>query len=175
MCVAWIRNGIERGHRIPPHQGENDGPTQPYPTACRAGRGSDRALLPHRRCLRPPQPRARSYESMKCLSDSEVIALTLFQQLQGVECHARSCATHRGSSRTCSPGGGASSFLVSSDGEEAQALFGAPQAADPLRDDRRPGAARSTGTCPRRLSDPGRSTGCWTPPWSPRSCGSRRA
>ena len=25
-------------------------------------------------------------------------------ELQGVESHARSCATHRGSSRTCSPG-----------------------------------------------------------------------
>jgi hypothetical protein len=30
-------------------------------------------------------PRARSYESIKRLSDSEVIALALFQQLPGVE------------------------------------------------------------------------------------------
>ena len=30
-------------------------------------------------------PRARSYESIKRLSDSEVIALALFQQLRGVE------------------------------------------------------------------------------------------
>src|ERR671939_1183203 len=30
-------------------------------------------------------PRARRYESIKRLSDSEIIALTLFQQLRGVE------------------------------------------------------------------------------------------
>jgi hypothetical protein len=30
-------------------------------------------------------PRARSYESIKRLSDSEVIALALFQQLRGIE------------------------------------------------------------------------------------------
>ena len=32
-----------------------------------------------------PNPRARCYESLKRLSDSEVIALALFQQLRGVE------------------------------------------------------------------------------------------
>src|ERR687893_2544700 len=32
-----------------------------------------------------PNHRARSYESIKRLSDSEVIALALFQQLRGVE------------------------------------------------------------------------------------------
>ena len=47
---------------------------------------------------------ARRYESLKRLSDSEVIALALFQQLRGVESSALSCATPRGSSRTCSPG-----------------------------------------------------------------------
>jgi hypothetical protein len=33
----------------------------------------------------PLNPRARCYESLKRLSDSEVIALALFQQLRGVE------------------------------------------------------------------------------------------
>src|SRR5215208_4710956 len=32
-------------------------------------------------------PHARRYESLKRLSDSEVIALALFQQLRGVECY----------------------------------------------------------------------------------------
>jgi hypothetical protein len=42
--------------------------------------------LPYRRCLRPSQPPCpRSYESIKRLSDSEVIALALFQQLRGVQ------------------------------------------------------------------------------------------
>ena len=50
-------------------------------------------------------PRARSYESIKRLSDSEVIALALFQQLRGVESErSLSWATPRGSSPTCSPG-----------------------------------------------------------------------
>jgi hypothetical protein len=46
-------------------------------------------------------PRARSYESIKRLSDSEVIALALFQQLRGVERNALSCGMPSGSSRTC--------------------------------------------------------------------------
>ena len=51
-------------------------------------------------------PRARCYESIKRLSDSEVIALALFQQLRGVESErSLSWATPRGSSPTsCSPG-----------------------------------------------------------------------
>ena len=49
-------------------------------------------------------PRARCYESLKRLSDSEVIALALFGQLCGVSrASARSCVMPRGSSRTCSP------------------------------------------------------------------------
>ncbi len=37
---------------------------------------------------------ARRYESLKRLSDSEIIALALFQQPRGVESSARSCETH---------------------------------------------------------------------------------
>ena len=52
-------------------------------------------------------PRARRYESLKRLSDSEVITLALFQQLRGVwRANAPSCETQKGSSRTCSPGWG---------------------------------------------------------------------
>ena len=48
-------------------------------------------------------PRARHYESIKRLADSEVITLALFQQLRGVESvHAPSCGMPSGSSRTCS-------------------------------------------------------------------------
>ena len=52
----------------------------------------------------PLNPHARRYESLKRLSDSEVIALALFQS-SSVACRgsALSCATpRRGSSRTCS-------------------------------------------------------------------------
>jgi hypothetical protein len=50
-------------------------------------------------------PEGRRYETLKELSDSEVMTLALFQQLRGVESersffYARSPA----SSRTCSPG-----------------------------------------------------------------------
>src|SRR5215211_1632075 len=69
-------------------------------------------------------PRARCYESIKRLSDSEVIALALFQQLRGVE-------SERSFLRE---GGGAAPFLVPSKGEEAQAFFGTPAEGRPLRD-----------------------------------------
>ena len=45
---------------------------------------------------------ARSYESIKRLSDSEVIALALFQQLRAPwRANALSCGMPSGSSRTC--------------------------------------------------------------------------
>src|SRR5215213_3429068 len=68
-------------------------------------------------------PHARRYESLKLLSDSEVIALALFQQSseRWIAC-ALSCATPRGSSRTCSPGWwGFSPPLVPSTSEEVEA------------------------------------------------------
>jgi hypothetical protein len=46
-------------------------------------------------------PRARRYESLKQLSDSEIIALTLLQQLRGVESGRSFCVRPNGSSRTC--------------------------------------------------------------------------
>src|SRR5215204_6015691 len=47
-------------------------------------------------------PSWRSHDSLKRLSDSEVLALALFQQLRGVESEDRSCATLDASSRICS-------------------------------------------------------------------------
>ena len=48
---------------------------------------------------------ARRYESIKRLSDSEVIALALFQQLRGVESERSFLRdAERGSSLTCSQG-----------------------------------------------------------------------
>ena len=50
-------------------------------------------------------PDGRRYERLKRLSDSEVIALALLQQLRGVESERSFfCATPRGFSLTCSPG-----------------------------------------------------------------------
>ena len=50
-------------------------------------------------------PRAECYESLKRLSDSEVIALALFGQSCGASrASARSWAMPNGSSRTCSRG-----------------------------------------------------------------------
>src|SRR5215203_6134480 len=45
---------------VSPHQGAKDGPTQPYPTPRRHGRGPHRPVLPHRRRLRPPQPQGEA-------------------------------------------------------------------------------------------------------------------
>src|SRR5215210_8134319 len=53
-CVDLVRD--RKGAIIvSPHQGEKDGPTQPYPTPRPDGRGPHGALLPHRRRLRPSQ------------------------------------------------------------------------------------------------------------------------
>jgi hypothetical protein len=47
-------------------------------------------------------PYARRYESIKRLSDSEIVTLALFQQLRGVESErARFCGMPSGSSLTC--------------------------------------------------------------------------
>ena len=48
-------------------------------------------------------PRCRSHDSLKRLSDSEVLTLALFQQSCGAwRANAPSCATPNGSSPTCS-------------------------------------------------------------------------
>ena len=48
---------------------------------------------------------ARRYESLKRLSDSEIVALALFQQLRGAESERSFLRdAERGSSRTCSRG-----------------------------------------------------------------------
>jgi hypothetical protein len=86
MCVAGLAE-IKRGPSgLPPTKGAPDGPPAPYPTLRPNGRGDHRPLF----CLIDDayphlNPRARCYESIKRLSDSEVIALALFGQLRGIE------------------------------------------------------------------------------------------
>src|SRR5215203_1553419 len=58
MCVAWIRD--RKGAIIvSPHQGEKDGPAQPYPTPPRDGRGPHRPLHPSQ----PPRPPLRIHKA----------------------------------------------------------------------------------------------------------------
>jgi hypothetical protein len=78
---------VQREPSEPSAKGTSDGPSPAYPLAPPPGRGSDRALLPHRRCLRPSQPSRRSTLRIHKarLSDSEIVTLALFQQLRGVE------------------------------------------------------------------------------------------
>jgi hypothetical protein len=84
MSVAWF--GSRKGPSDSPPLGATGGPIPAYPVSRPPGRGADRALLPRGRRLRPAQPTRRTLRiSLKRLSDSEVIALTLFQQLRGVE------------------------------------------------------------------------------------------
>src|SRR5215211_3033961 len=85
MCVAWI-DGTTRAIRTLSERNLGwPGPSIP-PLACPPGRGSVSVLF----CLIDDayanlNPKAGRYESIKRLSDSEVIALALFQQLRGVE------------------------------------------------------------------------------------------
>jgi hypothetical protein len=118
---------VQRGPSEPSAKGTSDGPTPAYPLAGPPGRGTDRALF----CLIDDayatlNPHgARRYESIKRLSDSEVIALALFQQLRGVErgrtfvlagCRAVLLSPLSGGSKTTPP------FLLQPAAEEAQAL-----------------------------------------------------
>ena len=75
---------VQRGPSEPPAKGTSDGPTTAYPLA-----QLEVALTVHF-CLVDDayyllNPRARCYESIKRLSDSEIVTLALFQQLRGVE------------------------------------------------------------------------------------------
>src|SRR5918996_3045301 len=127
---------------VSPHQGAIDGPTQPYPTPRRDGRGPHGALLPHRRRLRPSQPPCP--------------LLRIPQAPLGLGSHRPRPfpAAERRGKRTLflarrrevllpfvPRGSGAAPFLVPSALEEAQALFGTPAQGHPLRDGRQPGDA----------------------------------
>lgn len=71
-------------------------------------------------------PRLRPYESLKRLSDSEVIALALFQQLRSIESERSFLRDAERYFIAPVPWcGGASSFFVPPAGEEAAALLGA--------------------------------------------------
>ena len=71
-------------------------------------------------------PKGCHYETLKVLSDSEVITLALFQQLRGIE--SRALFPARGCPVLLAPvprSGGSSPLLVPSAGRQAQALLGA--------------------------------------------------
>src|SRR5215208_5177546 len=86
MCVAWIGNEVERGPSYSPLTKEKK---MAHPNHTPRLAQTEQALTVLF-CLIDDayahlNPRARCYESIKRLSDSEVIALALFQQLRGVE------------------------------------------------------------------------------------------
>ena len=77
-------------------------------------------------------PRAQRYESLKRLSDSEVLTLALFQQLRGVESERSFLRdAQRFFSHLFSGRGGAAPFLIAPAGEETQAFSGACAPTDP--------------------------------------------
>jgi hypothetical protein len=65
-------------------------------------------------------PNGRRYELPKRLADSEIIAITLLQQLWAWSRNAPSSETPRGSSLTCSPGWWGFTLPRCIAGEEAQ-------------------------------------------------------
>jgi hypothetical protein len=85
-CVDSVRDK-KRAIIVSPREGATDGPTQPYPTARPHGRGSETVLfciVDDTYTLLNPHG-ARRYESIKRLSDMEIVTLASFQQPRGVE------------------------------------------------------------------------------------------
>src|SRR5215208_2520400 len=124
MCVAWIGNEVERGPSYSPLTKERK-MAQPNHTPRLAQTEEALTVL---FCLIDDayallNPRARRYESLTRLSDSEVLALARRPKVLLAPV-PRGC--------------GAVSLLVPSAGEEVAALPGAPATGSPLRDGRRP-------------------------------------
>ena len=79
-------------------------------------------------------PRWRSHESLKKLSDSEALVLTLFQQLRGVESEQSFLRDAQRFFPHLFPGiGGLASLLVASAREETEAFPGTLAPLDPAR------------------------------------------
>ncbi len=76
---------VKRGHPNPGERNLGDGPPKHYPTGGPPGRGRDRAFCLVDDAYRLLNPNGDGYGALKRLSDSEVLALALFQQLRGVE------------------------------------------------------------------------------------------
>jgi hypothetical protein len=86
MCVARIWHEDRKGAIIvSPREGAIDGPTQPSPRLAHTEEALTVLFCLIDDAYAHLNPRARCYESIKRLSDSEVITLALFQQLRGVE------------------------------------------------------------------------------------------
>src|SRR5215217_3684187 len=158
MSVAWIESR-KRAIVVSPRQGATDGPTQPYPTPRPNGRGPQRPVLPHRRRLRPPQPQGEALRIHKaaCRLGGHNPRPPAAAAGRGV----RALLLARCPAVLLPPvprGRGASPFLVAPQGEEAQALSGAPQAGG------RPRVGRRSGNPPGRLHAAGRAA---SPPGRP--------
>jgi hypothetical protein len=78
--------GVERGPSDSPPQGAGDGPApQHTPNLARLEEAITVLFCLVDDAYYLLNPRGRRYETLKELSDSEVITLALFQQLRGVE------------------------------------------------------------------------------------------
>jgi hypothetical protein len=100
MRIAWF--GCKtRAIRIPGERSYSDAHGQHTPTLASL---EEAITIPF--CLVDdtytlPNPNGRSHESLKRLSDSEILTLAHFQQLRASRASGPSCATRKGSSRTC--------------------------------------------------------------------------
>jgi hypothetical protein len=76
---------VQRGPSEPSAKGTSDGPHSAYPSLARLEEALAVlfCLIDDAYALLNPRP--RRYESIKRLSDSEIITLALFQQLRGIE------------------------------------------------------------------------------------------
>src|SRR5215208_5863053 len=77
--------GVKRGPSESPTKGTSDGPSAAYPHPRLPGRGDHGPVCLVDDTYTLLNPRWRTHESLKRLSDSEVLTLALFQQLRGIE------------------------------------------------------------------------------------------
>src|SRR5215217_3261939 len=132
---------VQRGPSEPSAKGTSDGPSTAYPLARPPGRGSERALLPNRRRLRPPQPPRRS--QLRVHKAAFGLGSDRPRSLPAAARRAQRTFFLAGCPAVLltpvSGGGKAPPFLLQPAGEEAQALFGAAAAGHTPRVGRRAG------------------------------------
>src|SRR5215207_1221358 len=139
MCVAWIRDKVERGHHSLPSPRSKRWPslTIPHdsPTRKRPSPSSSASSTTLTRC----STLALDATNLKRLADSEVITPRPLAAVAG--CGERTLVLARCREVLLAPvprNGKVAPFLVPSADEEAQALLGASASRYSLRDGRRP-------------------------------------